>query len=149
LKIGKIVHDSARENFLVRDGARVHVKEGCSAHDILLRMSASKMCRQGVEFTDVRALGFDFPSLKDAGFDLSAFKTAGCDWASIRTAGFTAAEAKAAGCDLSTALFSGFDIPSLIAPFGFDAVAATGCDMSPFAAFKGRESDASSCVLVR
>jgi hypothetical protein len=144
LKVGKVGKLVFKENL----GAMVRVREGSSA-DILLRMSASKMKSQGVNFTDIRALGFDFPSLKDAGFDLSAFRAAGCDWTAIRSAGFTAEEVKAAGCDLTTALFSGFDIHLLIAPFGFDAVVASGCDMSPFTAFKGRESDIGSCIFVR
>ena len=50
----------------------------------------------------------------------------------VLTVGFTVAEAKAAGCDLATAKSAGYDIMSLVAGFGLDAVVAAGCDVSSF-----------------
>ena len=92
--------------------------------------------------------GLDAPSLKAAGCNSAVCRAAGCDWSSIRAVGFSAAEAKAAGCDPASAQAAGYDVPSLLAAYGYDAVAAAGCDVSFFAAFKGREKDLSSCILV-
>jgi hypothetical protein len=75
--------------------------------------------------------GLDAPSLKAAGFDSAVCRSAGFDWSTIREAGFSAAEAKAAGCDPASALAAGyFDAPALLLLYGYDAVAASGCDVS-------------------
>jgi hypothetical protein len=75
-------------------------------------------------------VGLDVPSLKTAGFS------------------FYAAEAKAAGCNPASAEAAGYDVPSLVVAYGYDAVAAAGVDVIFFKAFKGREKDLSSCILV-
>ncbi len=75
--------------------------------------------------------GLDAPSLKAAGFDCVMCRSAGCDWSTIRAAGFSAAEAKAAGCDPASGQAAGYyDTPALLLVFGYDAVAAAGCDVS-------------------
>ena len=74
--------------------------------------------------------GLDVTSLKAAGFDAAACAAAGCSWADVKTAGFTAAEAKAAGCDITCAKTAGYDVFSLMEGFGYEAVAASGCDVS-------------------
>jgi hypothetical protein len=75
--------------------------------------------------------GLDAPSLKAAGFDAALCRAAGCDWSTIRAVGFSFAEAKAAGCDPASAQAAGYcDVPSLVTAYGFDAVAAAGCDVS-------------------
>jgi hypothetical protein len=88
-----------------------------------------------MDHPSLRAVGFDPPSLKAAEFDVAAFRAAGCDWSTIRAAGFSAAEAKAADCDPASAHRAGYDVPSLVAAYGYDAVAAAGVDVS-------------SCILV-
>jgi hypothetical protein len=96
-----------------------------------------------------QAAGYDIlPSLKAAGYNAAAFRAAGCDWATVMTAGFSALEAKAAGCDVAAAHAAGYDVLLLLSLFGYDAVAAAGCDVSHFMMFKGRERQISSCVLV-
>jgi hypothetical protein len=70
------------------------------------------------------------PSLKDAGFDAAAFRAAGFCWSDLKAAGFTFWEVPAARCDLASAQSAGYDVSSLIAGFGYDAVATLGCDMS-------------------
>jgi hypothetical protein len=78
-----------------------------------------------------QAAGYDvLPSLKAAGYTAAAFRAAGCDWATVMTAGFSALEAKAAGCDVAAAHAAGYDVLSLLSLFGYDAVAAAGCDVS-------------------
>ena len=42
----------------------------------------------------------------------------------------------------------GYAVPSLVAAYGFDAVEAAGVDVSFLKAFKGREKDLGSCILV-
>ncbi len=74
--------------------------------------------------------GLDVTSLKAAGFDAAACAAAGCSWTDVKTAGFTAAEAKAAGCDITCAKTAGYDVMSLMEVFGYEAVAASGCDVS-------------------
>jgi len=74
--------------------------------------------------------GLDASSLKAAGWDAAACAAAGNNWADIKRAGFSAVEVKAAGCNIASAKSSGYDAPSLVSAFGFDAVAATECDMS-------------------
>jgi hypothetical protein len=101
-----------------------------------------------MDHPSLKAVGFDLPSLKTAGFNAAAFRSTGCDWSSIRAAGFSAAEAKAAGCDLASAQAAGFNVILLVAAYGYDEVAAAGCDFSFFKAFKGREKDLSSFILV-
>ncbi len=68
----------------------------------------------------------DAPSLKAAGFDCATCVAAGCNWSTIRIAGFTAVEVKASGCDPASAQAAGYDMPSLVAAYGYDAVEAAG-----------------------
>jgi hypothetical protein len=79
---------------------------------------------------DIMSLSALLKPPQAAGYDASAFRAAGCDWSTIRTAGFTAAEAKAAGCDAAAAHAAGYNTPSLLSSYGYDAVAAAGCDVS-------------------
>ena len=96
----------------------------------------------------IAALGCEWSTFRAAGFSAAEAKAAGCDWLSIKAAGFSAAEAKAAGCDPASAQAAGYDVPSLVVAYGYDAVAAAGVDVIFFKAFKGREKDLSSCILV-
>jgi hypothetical protein len=110
--------------------------------------SVQELMSAGFDLSALIAGGFPPPSLKAAGFDLAAFRAAGCDWSIVRAAGFSAAEAKAAGCDPASAQAAGYDVPSLLATYGYDAVAAAGCDVIFFNAVEGREQDLSSYILV-
>jgi intracellular multiplication protein IcmE len=124
---------------------------GCSWADIRTAgFTAAEAKAAGCNAASAKAAGYDLPSLKAAGFDaaslkaagcslrelkgarfdIAALRAAGCSWADIKTAGFTAAEAKAAGTDIASAKAAGYDVPSLIAGFGYDAAAASGCDVS-------------------
>ena len=71
--------------------------------------------------------GLDVPSLKAAGFTLSDFRAAGFDPKSLQSAGY--------------------DVLSLIADFGYDAVASSGCDVSRYSALKGQDINAFILVL--
>ena len=71
-----------------------------------------------------------------------------CEWEALKDDGYTARELRLAGCDFASAKSLGYDVFSLVIAFGVHAVATSGCDLSSFAAFKGREQDISSCVLV-
>ena len=66
------------------------------------------------------ARGLDLPSLKAAGFTA----------AEAKAAGFTAADVKAEGYDFASAQSAGYHLLPLIAAFGYETVAASGCDMS-------------------
>jgi predicted pyridoxine 5'-phosphate oxidase superfamily flavin-nucleotide-binding protein len=103
---------------------------GCSWADLKAAGFPSSDCiAAGCDLASALVAGYDPPSLKAAGFNLAAFRAAGCDWSIIRTAGFSAAEVKAAGCDLVSAHAARYDVLSLIAGFGYDAVASSGCDV--------------------
>jgi ribosomal protein L13E len=107
-------------------------------------------CRvAGFNLSSLKAAGFDLPSLKAAGFDVTDFRSAGHSWMDVKTLGFSAAEAKAAGCDPASAQAAGFDVLSLVVAFGFDSVAAAGCDVSFLKEIRGHEKDFASCILVR
>jgi hypothetical protein len=86
----------------------------------------------GVSMSDpcLKAAGYDLPSLKAAGFDAAAFRAAGFSWSDLKAAGFTSSDCKSLGCDLASAQSAGYDVLSLIAGFGYDAVASSGCDVS-------------------
>ncbi len=81
-------------------------------------------------FSAYRQLEQALIPLKAAGYDVAAFRAAGCDWAIIKTANFTAAEVKAAGCGPTSAQSAGYELNSLVSAFGFDALLASGCDLS-------------------
>jgi intracellular multiplication protein IcmE len=97
--------------------------------------TARELRSGGCSFPALLALEYDLPSLKAAGYDLATFRAGGFSWAEMKTAGFTARELRLAGCDWACAKAAGFDVSSLVVSFGYDAVAATGCDVS-------------SCVIV-
>ncbi len=86
----------------------------------------------GCDVASALAVGFDLPSLRAAGFDVAAFRAAGCSWVDIKSVGFTARELRASGCDLAAAKAAGYDVPSLLSAFHFDAVIASGCDVSSY-----------------
>ena len=119
--------------------------------------TAHQVKAAGCDFISMKAAGFNLPSLKAAGFDITTFREAtgknsvsGCSWSDVKKAGFTAAEMVASGCDLLSlkaagftaaqvkaegfdvvsAHSAGYHLLSLVAAFGYKAVAATGCDMS-------------------
>jgi ribosomal protein L13E len=119
---------------------------GCDCAIAMAGFTAAEAKTAGCDVATAKSAGYDLPSIKAAGFDAAAFKAGGCDWAAIKTAGFTLAEAKAAGCDLATAKTLGYDATLLVVEFGYDAVAASGCDVKRIAAFKGR--DIGSIILV-
>ena len=102
----------------------------------------------GVSMSDpcLKAAGFDLPSLKAAGFDAAAFKAAGCSWSDLKAAGFTLSDCRAAGFDPKSLQSAGYDVLSLIADFGYDAVASSGCDVRRYIALKGQ--DINSFILV-
>ncbi len=54
----------------------------------------------------------------------------GLNTRSLKLAGFNAAEAKAAGCNFASAKAVGYDEWTLIEVFGYDAMIASGCDVS-------------------
>jgi len=108
---------------------------GCSWADLLTAGFIKEVKAAGCDFSTARSAGFDLPSLKAAGYDIATFRAAGCSWAEMKTAGFSARELRPAGCDLACAKAAGFDVSSLMVSFGYDVVAAAGCDVS-------------SCVLV-
>jgi intracellular multiplication protein IcmE len=109
---------------------------------------AASLKAAGFDAACLKAAGVDAASLKAAGFDAAAFRAAGYDWSSIKAAGFSAVEAKAAGSDPASAQAAGYDKLSLLVAHGYDAVAAAGCDVIFLKAFKGREKDLSSYILV-
>jgi hypothetical protein len=83
-----------------------------------------------MSYSCLKAAGFDLPSLKAAGFEAAAFRAAGYSWSDLKAAGFTSSDCKAAGCDLPSLKALGFDVLSLIADYGYEAVASLGCDVS-------------------
>jgi hypothetical protein len=103
-----------------------------SAESFLLEQRARSIVSQTMQVSeqDIMSLSALLKPPQAAGYDASAFRAAGCDWSTIRTAGFTAAEAKAAGCDAAAAHAAGYNTPSLLSSYGYDAVAAAGCDVS-------------------
>jgi hypothetical protein len=94
--------------------------------------------------------GLDLPSLKAAGLDAAACRAAGYDVPSLKAAGFTLSDFRAARFDpkslwhenivhvhynlswkcAASLRSAGYDVLSLIAVFGYDAVASSGCDVS-------------------
>ena len=64
------------------------------------------------------------------GLDVQSLTAAGCDLLTLKAAGFTAAQVKAEGFDVVSAHSTGYHLLSLVAAFGYEAVATTGCDMS-------------------
>ncbi len=84
----------------------------------------------GCDWSAIRTGGFTAAEARAAGYDAAVFRAAGCSWADVKTAGFTAAEARAAGCDVKSAQAAGYDLPSLVAAFGYDACKAAGCNVS-------------------
>ncbi len=86
--------------------------------------------------------GLDVPSLKAAGFDAAAFTAAGCSCSDLKAAGFTYSDCRAAGFDPKSLQSAGYDLLSLIEDFSYDAVAASGCDMSRYSVLKGQDINA-------
>ncbi len=102
----------------------------------------------GCNCTTVIVAGFSLEEAKAAGYDAAAFRAAGCNCTTDIVAGFSLEEAKAAGYGVAAAHAAGYDVLSLLSLFGYDTVAAAGCDVSQFAIFKGCEGEKSSCLLV-
>ena len=96
------------------------------------RYTARELRLAGCSIASLLALQYDVPSLVAACLDTAALRAAGYNWATISAAGFSAKDAKDAGCDLETAKSAEFGVPSLVKAFGFDAVVASGCDMSSY-----------------
>jgi hypothetical protein len=61
---------------------------------------------------------------------LGKAKVKGLDVPSFKAAGLTLSDFKAAGFDPKSLQSAGYDVLSLIADFGYDAVASSGCDVS-------------------
>jgi hypothetical protein len=116
-----------------------HIASAAALTEELLKMKSLPAIKAvldalGVGMSDpcLKAAGFDLPSLKAAGFDAAAFKAAGFSCSDLKAAGFTLSDCRAAGFDLdpASAKSAGYDVFSLIADFGYDAVASSGCDVS-------------------
>ena len=61
---------------------------------------------------------------------LGKAEVGGLDVPSLKAPGFTYSDFRAAGFDPKSLQSEGYDVLSLIADFGYDAVASSGCDMS-------------------
>jgi hypothetical protein len=82
------------------------------------------------DMASAAALTRDLLNMKSLPALQAVFAALRCSWADVKTAGFTAAETKAAGCDITCAKAAGYNVMTLFEAFGYDAVAAAGCDIS-------------------
>jgi hypothetical protein len=124
------------------------------ARDLLARAGFEEL--QQLKIMQVVAHPPSSALLAEAVVASAALRSPECDWMALKKHGYSARELRPAGCDLAAAQAAGYDVQSLFMAFGYDAVAATGCDLSGcvlvsrgcfdcFAAFAGASNSPSFC----